>query len=244
MLSVPNPTPIPTPFRRPLDPEELAKYRSLDLEAVRKRSRIRFWRMLEYFLFLIYPTVSSSVLRYFVCRTISGVPYLLADMSQARCDSKPVSNARASYHAAILAIIIQFHHTQMRFASSMRDIISPCCLKNIMSRQRLIDFQFLFPIILCRVTIPTIHICVIAALRRGLLHWLLVVVCARRGDRLPARHSGHVLLPHLGAPRPPAHAVGTLCRRGSNTAIGGFGQMATSIHMFAPPPCLRMKFVA
>ena len=91
MLSVPNPTPIPTPFRRPLDPEELAKYRSLDLEAVRKRSRIRFWRMLEYFLFLIYPTVSSSVLRYFVCRTISGVPYLLADMSQARCESKLVS---------------------------------------------------------------------------------------------------------------------------------------------------------
>jgi hypothetical protein len=75
---------VSRPHRRPLDPEELARYRSLDLEAVRKRSRIRFWRMLEYFLFLIYPTVSSSVLRYFVCRTISGVPYLLADMSQVR----------------------------------------------------------------------------------------------------------------------------------------------------------------
>ncbi len=64
---------------------------------MRKRSRIRFWRMLEYFLFLIYPTVSSSVLRYFVCRTISGVPYLLADMSQARwvvvVSKIPFSNA-------------------------------------------------------------------------------------------------------------------------------------------------------
>jgi hypothetical protein len=37
------------------------------LEAVRKRARIRFWRMLQFFMFLIYPTVSATVLRYFVC---------------------------------------------------------------------------------------------------------------------------------------------------------------------------------
>lgn len=38
--------------------------------------------MLQFFLFLIYPTVASSILRFFVCRTVDGVPYLVADMSQ------------------------------------------------------------------------------------------------------------------------------------------------------------------
>ncbi len=65
-------------------PFELDDYASLELAAVRKRARIRFWRMLQFFFFLIYPTVASTVLRYFVCRTIDGVPYLVADMSQAR----------------------------------------------------------------------------------------------------------------------------------------------------------------
>ncbi len=67
-------------------PFELDEYAALDLAAVRKRARIRFWRMLQFFFFLIYPTVASTVLRYFVCRTIDGVPYLVADMSQARSE--------------------------------------------------------------------------------------------------------------------------------------------------------------
>jgi len=44
-----------------------------------KRSRRRFWRMLIYSLFLIYPSVSSTIIRLYVCRTIDGVSYLVED---------------------------------------------------------------------------------------------------------------------------------------------------------------------
>lgn len=52
------------------------------LVAARKRIRIRFWRMFEFLLFLIYPSVTASVLRYFMCREVEGVRYLQADMTQ------------------------------------------------------------------------------------------------------------------------------------------------------------------
>lgn len=47
----------------------------------RKRSRKKFWRMLIFSLFLIYPSVSSTILRLYVCTEVEGVHYLRADMS-------------------------------------------------------------------------------------------------------------------------------------------------------------------
>jgi len=46
-----------------------------------QRSRRQFWKLFLFTLFLIYPGVSSTVLRLFVCRDINGVNYLLADFT-------------------------------------------------------------------------------------------------------------------------------------------------------------------
>jgi hypothetical protein len=45
-----------------------------------KRTRIKSWRVVLFFLWLIYPTVSSRVLQIFVCVDVNGVPYLQSDM--------------------------------------------------------------------------------------------------------------------------------------------------------------------
>jgi len=52
-----------------------------DSEDARKRSRRRFWRMFLFVTFLIYPTVSSVVIRLYVCKKIEGIDYLLGDLS-------------------------------------------------------------------------------------------------------------------------------------------------------------------
>eukprot|EP00808_Paulinella_micropora_P005719 g34204.t1 len=44
-----------------------------------KTARRKFWRMLMFALFLIYPVVSSTVVRLFVCQEVEGVHYLVAD---------------------------------------------------------------------------------------------------------------------------------------------------------------------
>lgn len=67
---------------RCLSSAEEDEYVYLDIKAARRRSKIRFYRMMEFFLFLIYPTISSNVLALFVCQNINGVDYLVADMSQ------------------------------------------------------------------------------------------------------------------------------------------------------------------
>jgi uncharacterized membrane protein len=46
-----------------------------------KMVRRKFWKLLLFTLFLIYPSCSSTVLRLFVCRRVEGVDYLLADFS-------------------------------------------------------------------------------------------------------------------------------------------------------------------
>lgn len=46
----------------------------------RIRSQINFWKMFLYLLFLIYPAISSSVLRLYVCKQIGNTSYLLADL--------------------------------------------------------------------------------------------------------------------------------------------------------------------
>jgi IPT/TIG domain/Tyrosine-protein kinase ephrin type A/B receptor-like len=49
--------------------------------AERTLSTLRFWKMFLYLLFLIYPSVSSTVLRLYVCKDIEDKSYLLADLS-------------------------------------------------------------------------------------------------------------------------------------------------------------------
>lgn len=44
------------------------------------RSSINFWRMFLYIMFLIYPGVSSTVLRLYICKYIFGKHYLLTDV--------------------------------------------------------------------------------------------------------------------------------------------------------------------
>ena len=48
--------------------------------ASRKRTRVRTWRMVLFFLWLIYPTVCAHVLKIFVCHNVNGTPYLETDM--------------------------------------------------------------------------------------------------------------------------------------------------------------------
>jgi hypothetical protein len=62
-----------------LFPKYLGKAFHDEDSAARKRSRKKFWRMLLFSLFLIYPIVSSTVLRIFICKEIEGEHYLLAD---------------------------------------------------------------------------------------------------------------------------------------------------------------------
>jgi hypothetical protein len=69
-------------LKRPFTQAELDQYADLVVKDTRKRIRIRFWRLLQFFLFLIYPTVTATVLRYFMCRQLNGKWFLLADMSQ------------------------------------------------------------------------------------------------------------------------------------------------------------------
>jgi hypothetical protein len=54
--------------------------------AAAKRSRVRFWRMFIFTLFLIYPVVSATVCRLFVCREIEGKRFLASDLTIS-CDS-------------------------------------------------------------------------------------------------------------------------------------------------------------
>jgi hypothetical protein len=50
----------------------------------RQRDGVHFWRLFVYSLFLIYPGVSSTVLRHYVCMSIEGESFLQTDM-RVRC---------------------------------------------------------------------------------------------------------------------------------------------------------------
>ena len=50
----------------------------------RKKGRRNFWKLCLFTLFLIYPSVSSTMIRTFVCREVEGVYYLQADF-QIKC---------------------------------------------------------------------------------------------------------------------------------------------------------------
>jgi len=44
------------------------------------RSRLKFWKLFLYFLFVIYPGISSAIVRLYICTDIDGQSYLLTDL--------------------------------------------------------------------------------------------------------------------------------------------------------------------
>ena len=58
---------------------EWGPFRSKTLQE-RQRGKMNFWRLFLYLLFLVYPSVSSTVLRLYVCQEIEGASYLEADL--------------------------------------------------------------------------------------------------------------------------------------------------------------------
>eukprot|EP00808_Paulinella_micropora_P008574 g62100.t1 len=52
----------------------------------RQRTKRKFWRLMMFQLFLIYPSVSSAMVRLLVCKEVEGGRYLVADYSIS-CDS-------------------------------------------------------------------------------------------------------------------------------------------------------------
>ena len=42
---------------------------------------VKYWKMMLYILFLVYPAVSSTILRLYVCKEVGDTSYLVADMS-------------------------------------------------------------------------------------------------------------------------------------------------------------------
>jgi len=63
--------------------------RDLQIKILRKRT----WRLVLFTLFLIYPSVSSFVLRLYVCRRVEGVDYLAADFAVLCTDDTYKANA-------------------------------------------------------------------------------------------------------------------------------------------------------
>jgi len=70
--------------------------------AKRKRARRNFWKLLMFTLFLIYPNVSSVVLRTYICKTVMDRSYLLADF-QVDCNSD-LYKAHASAAVPMIAL--------------------------------------------------------------------------------------------------------------------------------------------
>lgn len=48
----------------------------------RKRVRRNFWKLFFFALFLVYPSVSATILRLYVCKNIEGVSYLMTDLRE------------------------------------------------------------------------------------------------------------------------------------------------------------------
>jgi len=67
----------------------LAKYSRATADPhARASARKKFWKLFLFGVFLVYPMVSSTILRLFVCKTVEGHHYLLADFSVECYDSR------------------------------------------------------------------------------------------------------------------------------------------------------------
>jgi heme/copper-type cytochrome/quinol oxidase subunit 2 len=58
-----------------------------DMKAARKRQRRKAWKLVLFTLFLVYPKVSSLILRMYVCKTVEGVDYLKGDFTRKCYDA-------------------------------------------------------------------------------------------------------------------------------------------------------------
>jgi len=67
------------------------------------RSKMKFWKLFLYVLFLIYPGVSSTVLRLYICKDIDGQGYLLTDL-RVRCHTQTWS----AYTLASIPLILLY----------------------------------------------------------------------------------------------------------------------------------------
>jgi len=111
--------------RRASAPERTAK-KALEDEAYRlyerKRARRNFWRMFIFSLFLIYPLVSSTILRVFVCKSIYGTTYLLADMRKLchTCTCAAVPSLLIWFAADAALLVSCFHSGMVRLCRSSR----------------------------------------------------------------------------------------------------------------------------
>ena len=81
---------------------EWGPFRSKTLQE-RQRGKMNFWRLFLYLLFLVYPSVSSTVLRLYVCTEIDGSYYLQTDL-RVSC----YSSQWTSYTYASLILILLY----------------------------------------------------------------------------------------------------------------------------------------
>jgi hypothetical protein len=72
---------------------EVSMRASQDQKRNRKIGRRNFWRLTLFSLFLVYPSISSTILRTFVCDEVEGTFYLRADFSVTCFDSGWYPNA-------------------------------------------------------------------------------------------------------------------------------------------------------
>eukprot|EP00808_Paulinella_micropora_P002032 g81900.t1 len=70
-------------------PELAVESKEIDpLHQARKRTWRKFWKLVLFTLFLVYPSVSATVVAAFVCQDINGVLYLKADYTQRCLDER------------------------------------------------------------------------------------------------------------------------------------------------------------
>jgi len=68
----------------------LSLKKNSDQYAIR-RSRRRFWRIFLFSLFLMYPIVSQTVLKLYICKEVNGTSYLLSDF-RLQCYTRQYNN--------------------------------------------------------------------------------------------------------------------------------------------------------
>jgi len=68
---------------------------SLEAKTARKIVRKKTWKLVLFTLFLVYPSVSSFVLRLYVCKYVDGVAYLVADFAVKCYDDTYNMHAKA-----------------------------------------------------------------------------------------------------------------------------------------------------
>jgi IPT/TIG domain/Tyrosine-protein kinase ephrin type A/B receptor-like len=91
----------------------------------RKLQRKKFWKLALFTMFLVYPHVSATILRMYVCREVEGKYYLLADFKTRCYESRWNEYVPYSIFAIILypiGIPLWFLHLLLRYRKRFRSI--------------------------------------------------------------------------------------------------------------------------